>query len=166
MLLIVFLLYTNLGTITNAIIKHIIAPIFHRNPSRFQQPNVNAPLADVAGGGGGDRLTGSNIERLLAITEQQSKLLAAAAATSVAAKKSESSRVEVLRPSPPKKIKQSIETAPGTVRKSKDDTQKPTEIDAETETDNESVNSEEDIVVIEETVTIELEINNANKTIK
>lgn len=164
MLLIVFLLYTNLGTITNAIIKHIIAPIFHRNPSRFQQPNVNAPLADV--GGGGDRLTGSNIERLLAITEQQSKLLAAAAATSVAAKKSESSRVEVLRPSPPKKIKQSIETAPGTVRKSKNDTQEPTEIDAETETDNESVNSEEDIVVIEETVTVALEINNANKTIK
>lgn len=72
-ILISLLLYANLGAITAAFFKYIIAPFIHR---RRSEPSTHSHNSSE---GAGDRLSGPNIDRLLSITENharnQAKLL-------------------------------------------------------------------------------------------
>lgn len=66
-------MYANLGAITAAFFKYIIAPFIH---CRRSEPSTHS---NNSAEGAGDRLSGANIDRLLTITENhtrtQAKLL-------------------------------------------------------------------------------------------
>lgn len=84
-------MYANLGAITAAFFKYIIAPFIH---SRRSEPSTDSHTSLE---GAGDRLSGPNIDRLLSITENharnQAKLLKVLAKKKI---KTEPSGVEVL----------------------------------------------------------------------
>lgn len=90
-LLISVLLYANLGAITAAFFKYIIAPFIHR---RRSEPSTHSHNSSE---GAGDRLSGPNIDRLLSITENharnQAKLLEVLSKKKV---KTEPSGVQIL----------------------------------------------------------------------